>query len=104
MFLGQRFDYRVSPFADQELIIVRDLRSRVSEALSRSGERSENIEFGDDGGCLADPPCLFGDVIPDFLKKILFDLEDALLGGQNFLFVFLEFRRDEPLRTHKSLL
>ena len=72
--------------------------------MSRCGESGKYIEFSDNCRCLPDSLRLAGDIVTNLLKKILFDFENLLLGGQDLLFVFFQFRCNKPLSAHKRLL
>ena len=68
------------------------------------GEGSEDVELGNGGGGLAEARGLRGDGGAEIDEELALDFEDALVGGEDFALVFLEFGRGEALGVDEGLL
>src|SRR4051794_29194259 len=76
VFFSQSFNDRMAAPADDQFVIVSDLRPYISEPLGGGGKRGQDIEFGNDRCSLPDASRLAGDLIPNLLKQGLFDFQN----------------------------
>ena len=89
-FLAEEFfDDGMAAADDEEFAGIVELRANVAAVRGEFGEGGEDVELGDGGGRAAKARCLGSDARAEINKKLAFDFEDALVGGENFPFVLL---------------
>ena len=70
----------------------------------RFGERGEDVERRQRPCRRLNPRRLGGDGAPQLVEDLQLAFDDALVGAQHLLFVFLQRRRDESLAAGDGLL
>src|SRR5271157_415338 len=89
---------------DEEFAGGIEFGASVAAVGGELGERGEDIELGDGGGGFAEARGFGGDGGAEIDEELALDFEDALIGGEDFAFVLLEFGRGETLGVDESLL
>jgi hypothetical protein len=96
-------DHRMPPADDFNVRRVVELRPAVIAQCGIVGEGRQHIHFGQCQRGLPDSPRLPSNGRAQFGKHAPLDLDDLLLGIEDFGLIFLEFRRGEALGVDQCL-
>src|SRR2546425_2372539 len=103
--LPQQFFYdRMAPADDEQFTFIAKGRTHITAIGGELREGGQYVEFGDGGGRAAQARGFGGNGSTDFSEELPLEFKDALVGGKNFPFVFLQFRRSETLGIDERLL
>ena len=97
-------DDRMARVDDRQFVAVVDVRLDVVVGRRCFGERRQDVDGGQCPRRGLDPGRLGRHRQPEPLEDLELALEDALVGAQHLLLVFLQRRRDEPLAAGDGLL
>ena len=90
--------------ADGELVAVVHVRLDVVAERRRFRQPGKHVERGERTRRVLDACGVEGHARAQAFEQLDLALEDALVGAQNFLFIFLQRGRDEPLAAGDRLL
>src|SRR6266446_6437886 len=103
-FLTQKlFDDGVASANDEEFAGGVEFGPRIAAIGGQLCKSAQDVELRYRRGSAAKPRSLRGDPGTDVDKELALDFQDALVGGEDFAFVFLELRRGEPLGIDQRL-
>ena len=97
-------DDRMARVDDGQLVAVVDVRLDVVVDRGGLGQRRQHVERGERARRRLNPRRLGGHRRAQRLEDLELALEDALVGAEDLLFVFLQRRRDEALAAGDRLL
>jgi len=77
---------------DEEFAGIVEVRTNIAAIGGKLCEARQNIELRDRGCGTAQTGGFGGDAGTNLDEELTFDFQDALVGGENFTFVILQFR------------
>ena len=101
---GQPLDDRVPQVDGHQRIAVVHVRLGVVADRRGFGEAGEHVERGQRARGVENPRRFGGHALSQRFEELELAFDDALVGAEHLLFVFLERRRDEALAAGNGLL
>ena len=98
------FNDRMSAADDEQFAGGIEFGAGVAAVGREFGKSGEHVKLSYGGCGAAQARGFCGDRGADVNEKLALDFEDALVGGEDFTFVFLEFGRSEALGVDQRLL
>src|SRR6266702_4596635 len=103
-FLTQKlFDDGVASADDKEFAGGVEFGPRIAAIGGQLCKSTQDVELRYRRGRAPKPRSLRGDPGTNVDEELALDFQDALVGGEDFAFVFLELRRGEPLGIDQRL-